>query len=43
MHFTRYAYMVIILFNTGLYRSEFSTIYFEKQVFRLSVLCIFFF
>ena len=34
--------MVIILFNTGLFRSEFSTISFGKLVFGLSVLSVFF-
>ena len=37
-YFTHYSCVVIILFNTGLCRSAFSTIYFGKLVFRLSVL-----
>ena len=34
--------VVIIFFNTGLWRSAFSTIFFGKRVFRLSVLSVLF-
>ena len=47
MHYSRnrilhYSYVVIILFNTGLYSSAFSRISFGELVFRLSVLSVFF-
>ena len=38
LYFTCYCFAVIVLFNTDLYRSAFSTVSFEKLVFRLSVL-----
>ena len=38
-----YSCVVIILVNTGLYKSAFPTYSFENLVFRLSVFCIFYF
>ena len=40
--FTYCSSVVIIFFNTGLWRSAFSTIFFGKRVFRLSVLSVLF-
>ena len=42
-YFTHYSCVIIILFNTGLCRSIFSTISFGKLVFRFSVLSAVFF
>ena len=42
-YFTHYSCVVIILFNTGLCRSTFSTISFGKLFFHLSVLASIFF
>ena len=42
LYFTHYSCVVIILFNTGLCRSAFSTISFRKLVVYLSVLPVFF-
>ena len=42
-YFTHYSCLVIILFNTGLCKSVFSTISIGKLVFRLSVLSTVFF
>ena len=39
-HFTNYSCVVIVLLNTALCRSAFSTVSFSKQVFRLSVLSL---
>ena len=39
-HFTNYSCVVIVLLNTALCRSAFSTVSFRKQVFRLSVLSL---
>ena len=41
MCFTHYSCVVIILFNTGLYKSVFSTYSFGKLFFCLSVLFVF--
>ena len=41
-YFAHYSYVVIILLNTGLCRSAFSTISFVKLVFRLSMLFVIF-
>ena len=41
LYFTHYLFVVIILLNTVLDRSAFSTNSFEKLVFRLSVIYIF--
>ena len=41
-YFTHYSYVVIIMFNTGLCSSAFSTISSGKIVFRLSMLSVFF-
>ena len=37
-----YQGVVIILFNADLYKSSFSTYSIEKQVFNLSVFCVFY-
>ena len=42
MPFTHYSCVIIILFNTGLCRSAFPTIFFRKLVFPVSVLSVFF-
>ena len=39
-HFANYSCVVIVLLNTALCRSAFSTVSFSKQVFRLSVLSL---
>ena len=38
LHFTHYSYVVIILFNTGLYKSAFCTDSFEKLLVCISAL-----